>query len=718
MYRSSLFLTAALVGTTVALVQPLVVAAKSASEVEMIARAVAVEIRLQQNKTVGSGVIVDRLASPAGNNQGDLYTLVTNRHVVCGNQQCSELPPKELYRLGLADGQQYLVKKSSIKMLGNDLDLAIIQFRSNRNYAVAKMAAPDSMNTNNPVYTAGFPFEQLGFTFGEGKTLAVVNKRLTGDNGGYTIIYDAFTLPGMSGGGVFDGNGQLVAIHGQGDRFKENTDLDNRSKVGRKIGVNRGIPVRWLVQSLAEVGINLGGRSTSMIRAGRSQVPTSADEYFITGFNKFVEPGDNVLTGKRQAIQDFSTAIRLNSQYAIAYLMRAIAYGQTQDLQQSLNDYNQAILLNPKFSEAYYNRALLKYTKLNDIAGALADYNQAIISNPKNSGAYNNRAVLKKDKLNDIAGALADYNQAILINPKYSEAYNNRALLKYENLNDISGALADYNQAILINPKFSVAYVGRAILKDDKNDLKGSLADYNEAIDLNPQDAEAYYNRALLKSAKLDDYQGALADYNQAILINPKFSSAYNNRANLKYTKLNDNQGALEDFNEAIKINPNDSFAYNNRALLKYEKLNDNPGSLTDYNQAILINPKFSNAYYNRANLKYIRLNNYSGALVDYDQAIAFNPKYSQAYYNRATLKYTKLNNPQGALVDYDQAITINPKFAQAYGNRGILKAYGLNDKAGAIQDLRQAARLFREQRNTQKLQQVITALQALGATE
>jgi V8-like Glu-specific endopeptidase len=57
-------------------------------------------------------------------------------------------------------------------------------------------------------------------TLSECEALAVVNKRLTGDNGGYTIIYSAPTLPGMSGGGVFNGNGQLVAIHGYGDRFR------------------------------------------------------------------------------------------------------------------------------------------------------------------------------------------------------------------------------------------------------------------------------------------------------------------------------------------------------------------------------------------------------------------------------------------------------------------------------------------------------------------
>lgn len=61
--------------TDVALVQP-AVAAKSAAEVQAIARAVTVEIRLQADSSVGSGIIVAH--------QGDLYTIATNRHVVCG----------------------------------------------------------------------------------------------------------------------------------------------------------------------------------------------------------------------------------------------------------------------------------------------------------------------------------------------------------------------------------------------------------------------------------------------------------------------------------------------------------------------------------------------------------------------------------------------------------------------------------------------------------
>jgi tetratricopeptide (TPR) repeat protein len=592
MYRSSLFLTAALIGNTIVLVQP-AASAKSASEVKAIARAVTVEIKLQQKGTNGSGIIIQK--------QGNLYTLVTNRHVICGASNCIKIPVSEVFTLELPDGQKYKVPKGSIKLLGssdNVVDLAIIQFRSNRNYAVAKVSAPGSLKVEDEVYASGFPCERnpipsipcqsLGYAFSSGSVIAVVNKRLTDDNGGYTIIYDAQTLPGMSGGGVFDGNGQLVAIHGYGDRYKANTSTDDKSRIDSKIGFNRGIPVRWLVQNLAQVGINLGAeRSVSGIRAARSQVPVTADEHFIAGFNKFVEPGDNVVAGKQQAIRNFSNAIQLNPKYQYAYFMRAYTYIQVQEFQKSLVDWNQAIIINPKYSDAYYNRAFLKVNKLNDTQGALADYNQAISLNPKDSEAYYDRAFLKHSKLNDIKGALADYNQAIIINPKYSNAYINRANLKSDKLNDIQGALADYNQAISINPKYSEVYYNRAILKSDKlDDVQGALADYNQAIIINPKYSEAYYNRAILKSDKLDDVQGALADYNQAIIINPKKSEAYHNRAFLKSDKLNDVQGALADYNQAISLNPKFSEAYYNRALLKYEKLNDRTGAVQDLRQA------------------------------------------------------------------------------------------------------------------------------------
>jgi Trypsin-like peptidase domain/TPR repeat/Tetratricopeptide repeat len=412
MYRSTWFLTAALVGMNMALVQPAVMAAKSAAEVESIARGVTVEIRLQQDSSVGSGIIIARA--------GDLYTIATNRHVVCGIKQKrrDKVPAGETYELGLADGQKYRVKADSVKLIGTDLDLAIVQFRSSRKYPLAQIGSASGIKVTDVVYAAGFPLAQPGFSFNQGNVIAVVDKRITGDRGGYSMIYDAFTLPGMSGGGVFDASGRLVAIHGQGERFRENTEIGKKSfdksfQVGGKIGYNRGIPIRWLVEGLANVGMNISeNRLPSTLTTTRTQVAVSADEYFIAGFNKFVDPGADAISGKRAAIQDLSKAIQLNSRYTSAYFTRAFVYEQLQEFRQSVSDYDRVITLNPKYALTYNNRGNLKVETLNDSQGALADFNQAIALDPQSAEAYNNRGVLKYTKLKDKAGAIHDFRQA------------------------------------------------------------------------------------------------------------------------------------------------------------------------------------------------------------------------------------------------------------------------------------------------------------------
>jgi tetratricopeptide (TPR) repeat protein len=614
MYRSNWLVTAALVGTSVVLVQP-AIAAKSAAEVKAIARAVTVEIKLQADSSVGSGIIVAR--------QGDLYTVATNRHVVCGQGSRSKVPAGETYELGMADGQKYRVKAASVKLIGTDLDLAIVQFRSSRKYPVAQLGSAGGVKTEDVVYTAGFPLEQPGFSFNQGGVIAIVDKRIEGDRGGYTMMYDAATLPGMSGGGVFDANGQLVAIHGQGERYSKNTEIDDESKVDTKIGLNRGIPIRWLVQGLASAGISISENGTlSTLTTTKTQVAVSADEYFIDGFNKFVEPGADVVAGKRAAIQALTKAIQINSRYTFAYFTRAYVYRQLQEFQQSLTDYNRAITVNPQAANAYVSRGNLKQNKLNDIQGALADYNRAITVNPQYIDAYNNRGNLKQNELNDIQGALADYNQSIILNPQSAIPYNSRGNLKKSKLNDIQGALADYNQAITLNPQYVIAHYNRGNLKKSKlNDIQGALADYNQAISLNPQSAIAYNSRGNLKNTKLNDIQGALADYDRAITLNPKFAIAYYNRALLKNTKLNDIQGALADYDRAITLNPQYVIAHYNRALLKHTKFNDSQGALADYNKAISLNSQSAAAYNNRGILKATKLNDKAGAIQDFRQA-------------------------------------------------------------------------------------------------
>jgi tetratricopeptide (TPR) repeat protein len=423
--------------------------AKTPAEIELIARSVTMEIRLLKDDSFGSGIIIRR--------QGDLYTLITNRHVVCGHriEKCTHLPSGETYILKLGLRKEHRVSTQSVKLLSSDLDLAIIQFRSNRAYLVAEVADPNSLKVGDAVYTSGYPLTSPGFSFNFGNAIAVVNKRLKGDQGGYTIVYNAETQPGMSGGGVFDKNSLLVAIHGQGLQYKSNTeDIESRftgqSEVGSKIGYNRGISVRWILQSITTYPNNF-------TPINYQQVSNNADEYFITGLGKWIDPGSNKRAGRQEALEQISQAIRLNPNYKVAYIMRAFAAEQLEQYNQALNDFNQVILLDPQNAYAYHTRGRLKHLRLNDHQGALVDFKKAIAIDTRYTDSWYSKGFrhlyLAQDLFhedNRIYSSLEKCDAAIASNPQNSQAYLDRGILQYTKLKEQSKAITDIHLAVKI----------------------------------------------------------------------------------------------------------------------------------------------------------------------------------------------------------------------------------------------------------------------------
>jgi Flp pilus assembly protein TadD len=418
MYRSSLFLTATLVGTTVALVQPMA-SAKSAVEVGRIATAVTVQIKETGKSRVGSGILLQR--------QGDVYTVLTAGHVV---------ERGTAFTLKTADGQVHKSIANSVKLSGNNIDLGVVKFRATKNYTLAKIGTSKSLEALFPIYVAGFPGSTYAISAGvinvtEGK---VVGNATKGNAKGYSLIYSNTTFRGMSGGPVLNEAGELVAIHGQGDR-------DGKEGEGEKTGRNLGIVVERFGLVASAMGVQLDQRVAAL---PQSQGPNASD-----------------------------------------YYLRAIGKNDSGDYRGAIADFNKAISLNPKLADAYAVRGILKKNKLNDSQGALADFNKAISLDPKNALAYGFRGILKEDKLNDPQGALADYNKVISLDPKNAGTYTVRGILKKDKLNDPQGALADFNKAIALNPKYADAYAMRGIFKQIQlNDSQGAIGDLRTAAKL------------------------------------------------------------------------------------------------------------------------------------------------------------------------------------------------------------------------------------------
>jgi tetratricopeptide (TPR) repeat protein/S1-C subfamily serine protease len=298
----------------------------------------------------------------------------------------------------------------------------------------------------------------------------------------------------------------------------------------------------------------------------------------------------NEIKRYQEAIDSYSRAIALNSDFAAAYNNRGNTYDALKQYDKALTDYNKAIALNSDDTMAYYNRGVT-YSALKQYDKALADYNKAIALNPDFAMAYPNRGVTYS-ALKQYDKALTDFNKAITLNPDYARAYSNRGAT-YSALKQYDKALTDYNKAIALNSDDTMAYYNRGVTYSALKQYDKALTDYNKAIALNSEDAIAYPNRGVTYYF-LKQYDKALTDYNKAIALNPDFAMAYYNRG-LTYSALKQYDKALTDYNKAIALNSDYAMAYQNRGAT-YLDLQQYDKAMQDFQKAYLLAQQQSNS--------------------------------------------------------------------------------------------------------------------------
>lgn len=224
----------------VAIGQPAI--AKTAKDVAKIAVPTTVRIdNPLSNDLGGSGVIIAK--------NGNTYTVLTANHVVQN--------PNLEYQIYTSKGKSYPVKAvTNLPKSPNDADLAIVTFESPEEQAVAAISNSDDAGIGSGIYIAGYPqsIEAGGereFEFTAGQVSSRPNSRPQG----YTIRYDALTRRGMSGGPVFDVNGRVIGIHGQGDRAGAvQTESGGQEEI--KTGFNAAVPINTFVALMPQSGMN------------------------------------------------------------------------------------------------------------------------------------------------------------------------------------------------------------------------------------------------------------------------------------------------------------------------------------------------------------------------------------------------------------------------------------------------------------------------------
>ncbi len=233
---------------------------------------------------------------------------------------------------------------------------------------------------------------------------------------------------------------------------------------------------------------------------------------------------------------------------------RGVAFAEAGHPKKAIDDHTTAIKLNPKMSSAYYNRGNA-WRSMGEYDKAISDYNLAIHLNPNNGRAFINRG-LSWNKKQEFEKAKSDFNDACELNPKWPLAFNNRAESK-NRLRDYDSALADCDKALKLNPKMIWAVVNRG------NSLRGlgrdeeAMKEYDRAIKMDSTFAPAYHNRANML-ADQGKYDEAIKDYEKAIELDSQFAFPCNGLAWVLATcpneELRDPKRALELAERAYKL--------------------------------------------------------------------------------------------------------------------------------------------------------------------
>ncbi|HEY9850247.1 MAG TPA: trypsin-like peptidase domain-containing protein [Leptolyngbyaceae cyanobacterium] len=231
-------LSAALMGAAIVVVQPQITVPQTLDEqaIASLAREATVFINGQNP---GSGVIISR--------KGNTYYVLTAQHVVNS--------PDE-YEIVTSDGTKHSLDYSTVKKLPG-VDLALVQFTSDKHRRIAPLGDSDVANEGKTVYISGWPhpgraIAQRIFQLTSGK---ISGRPLEPLDKGYGLVYTNTTRVGMSGGPVWDAQGRVIGIHGQAEG--EQIVNQDGNTISVKDGFNLGVPINSFLKLASQNGINL-----------------------------------------------------------------------------------------------------------------------------------------------------------------------------------------------------------------------------------------------------------------------------------------------------------------------------------------------------------------------------------------------------------------------------------------------------------------------------
>lgn len=191
------------------------------------------------------------------------------------------------------------------------------------------------------------------------------------------------------------------------------------------------------------------------------------------------------------ALLMMSANLRAQTQTPEAYLQEGRSKMKRKEYKRAIIDFTIALEMRESV-EAYLERAEAK-RNIEDLEGAVEDYDGAISLSPQNPVLLNNRGNLR-EQLRLTLAALEDYNKAIALDSAYTNAYYNRAIAHY-NLRHYEEAKRDFQQVLQLDDRDAAAYVGLALCEQKLGNTDQACANLLKAQKLKFEGIETYLEK-------------------------------------------------------------------------------------------------------------------------------------------------------------------------------------------------------------------------------
>ena len=189
------------------------------------------------------------------------------------------------------------------------------------------------------------------------------------------------------------------------------------------------------------------------------------------------------------ALYTMHAAIEIKNDDFNFYYVRGVCYKYLGEIENAIQDFETSFKLNSEYTKAVF--PLLKlYEKLNKMKSMMRCYNILIEKCPS-AELYLDRATI----LGEIEGkekeSINDFTNAIKLNSNLIDAYYNRGMI-YKQLEEFENAIQDFEKCLLIdeNPD-SDLYVDKGMCYYQLDNLEKAEKDFRKALEIDPENERA-----------------------------------------------------------------------------------------------------------------------------------------------------------------------------------------------------------------------------------